>query len=322
MMSDEQWDLQWLLLEAMRKGAAAVREAIAAGADPNMPIPLKQGYGKGEGKLYGALHALCSLDLTRGENDLEMAHALFDAGADVNAYDGTGMQPLHHIADSLYVSSRPVARLFIERGADLAAVSRHRDAETPLMVAAGVSAVGVDSNLGMVELLLAAGASAAFRNEFGLGPHLSAFMGHGSESKTFQLLAQAGECESAELPACYTVKIYTPKFADEKRWESACERLNILLAAAALPQVRWTWRGEGFCGLTAAEHMAALSLFAAASDELTGLLPKMPKRSERRPLSVALSPRWDRSAQETRTRTGGGESARAHAAIMPSGKAS
>jgi ankyrin repeat protein len=121
------------LFKAVRSGKVLpVREALAAGADPNTRL-VKSG-----------MTAL-SEALTCGRVDV--ARALIDCGADVNALDGDGCRPLDV---ALLYAGRPGVRLLIERGAEVNYVAH--DGDTGLMAAAGFGDVA------LVEIFLAAGA--------------------------------------------------------------------------------------------------------------------------------------------------------------------
>jgi len=122
-----------LLFRAIRSGRVLpVREALADGADPNARL-VKSG-----------MTAL-SEALTCGHVDV--ARALIDAGADVNAPDGDGCRPLDV---ALLYAGRPAVKLLIERGAEVNYIAD--DGNTGLMAAAGFG------DAALVQLFLAAGA--------------------------------------------------------------------------------------------------------------------------------------------------------------------
>jgi len=121
------------LFKAIRSGRVLpVREALADGADPNARL-LKTG-----------MTAL-SEALTCGHVDI--ARALIEAGADVNAPDGDGCRPLDV---ALLYAGRPGVKLLIDRGAEVNYIAD--DGNTGLMAAAGFGDVT------LVEMFLAAGA--------------------------------------------------------------------------------------------------------------------------------------------------------------------
>jgi ankyrin repeat protein len=121
------------LLKAIRSGKILpVRAALAGGADPNAA------------QFKSGLTPL-SEALTLGHVDV--AQALIDAGADVNAPDGDACRPLDV---ALLYAGRAAVRLLIERGAEVNYV--RDDGDTGLMAAGGFGDVT------LVEMFLAAGA--------------------------------------------------------------------------------------------------------------------------------------------------------------------
>ena len=121
------------LFKAIRSGKVLpVREAVAAGADPNAAL-VKSGTTP------------LSEALTLGHVDV--ARALIDSGADVNLLDGDGCRPLEV---ALQYAGRAVVRLLIDRGAQLNYIGH--DGDTGLMAAGGFGDVAT------VEMFLAAGA--------------------------------------------------------------------------------------------------------------------------------------------------------------------
>jgi hypothetical protein len=84
-------------------GAAVVRLLIEAGADPNAPV-------------LGSWHAETPLHWAASSDDLEVAEALLDGGADVEAQGGSiaGGTPLDN---AVGYGCWQVARLLVERGA-------------------------------------------------------------------------------------------------------------------------------------------------------------------------------------------------------------
>jgi ankyrin repeat protein len=121
------------LFKAIRSGRVLpVRKALAEGADPNARL-VKSG-----------ITAL-SESLTCGH--VEIARALVEAGAEVNAPDGDGCRPLDV---ALLYAGRPAVKLLIDRGAEVNYIAD--DGNTGLMAAAGFGDVA------LVEMFLAAGA--------------------------------------------------------------------------------------------------------------------------------------------------------------------
>jgi ankyrin repeat protein len=128
------------LFKAIRSGRVLpVREALAGGADPNARL------------VRTGMTAL-SEALTCGHVDI--AKALIEAGADVNAADGDGCRPLDV---ALLYAGRPGVKLLIERGAEVNYIAD--DGNTGLMAAAGFGDVT------LVEMFLAAGADANVARE-------------------------------------------------------------------------------------------------------------------------------------------------------------
>jgi ankyrin repeat protein len=96
---------------------------------------------------HGALDALLHGIL---ENDASQCHRALVAGADPNGRDKFGQTPLIHVARSRHRCAAAVARLLIDRGADVSAV-------TPVSLTPLLNAIGCD-NYDVAELLLEHGA--------------------------------------------------------------------------------------------------------------------------------------------------------------------
>ena len=94
--------------------------------------------------------ALCKCANTAG--------LLLDAGADIHATDIFGMQAIHHAA----ATNAEILFLLIARGADVDALAN--DGDRPLHFAA------LHGKAANIDLLLAAGANAGARNDFGATP--------------------------------------------------------------------------------------------------------------------------------------------------------
>jgi hypothetical protein len=95
------------------------------------------------------------------DNDLNLARALVEAGADVNAQDSSGFAPLHFAASQWAVD---VARLLLAAGARVDPVNRHGN--TPLW-----DAVFNSRGRGeLIDALRAAGADPRHMNAAGKTP--------------------------------------------------------------------------------------------------------------------------------------------------------
>lgn len=105
-----------------------------------------------------------ALDGAIRNGDIEVARALLDLGADVNAAPGLGAVEWSLIERAVFNNDLELARLFIGRGADV----NHVDSEgyTPLLLAASID-FG-DSE--MIDLLLKSGARVDVRNKAGETP--------------------------------------------------------------------------------------------------------------------------------------------------------
>jgi len=91
----------------------------------------------------------------------EIVEALLKAGANVNALDNRKRMPLHYAASG-YEGTLTAAKMLLKAGARVDA--RDEDRDTPLAVAA------LHQNLGVVYLLVGAGASLTKKNIYGQTP--------------------------------------------------------------------------------------------------------------------------------------------------------
>ena len=123
--------------------------------------------------------------------DVDRLTELLDADADlIGAYSEDGYTPLHFAA---YFDRGKALRLLLDRGADVAAVSRN-----DLQVQALHSAVAADSRE-VAAALLIAGADPNAKQQGGFTPMMGAQQ-HEKEGEMVRLLQDHGAEEAAEAP--------------------------------------------------------------------------------------------------------------------------
>jgi hypothetical protein len=144
------------------------------------------------GIMVDMLRCLCS-HWEEEEDVVPLARLLIERGADIEATDQDGQSVLHVAARSDY----PLAALLLEHGADVNATDAH--GITPLHVA---SKENSDGNI--VKLLLAQGAVVDARDEDGYTPlHVASF--NGNKAAVKELLEHG-----AAINARVTIGEYTP----------------------------------------------------------------------------------------------------------------
>ena len=133
-----------------RDKPAVFKALLAAGADVNA----------GDNSWDTPLHGVALNGDPLGDQSVELARILIDAGANVETRQRYGNTPLHYAARSEQIL---IVEFLLEAGADVHA--RNDEGETPLYEAAGGM---LDNNTDVVEALLAAGADVKTRNEYGM----------------------------------------------------------------------------------------------------------------------------------------------------------
>ena len=181
-------------VEAVR---AAIKEEPAAAStrDDNGLSPIRAAiYNQKQEVADVILEAQPELDVfdAAAIGDVDRLTELLDADPDLlGAWSEDGYTPLHFAA---YFSRGPAARLLLDRGADVGAVSRNDMKVQPLH-----SAVAAESRE-LVAALLMAGADVNARQAGGLTPFMAAEQQE-EEGEMVRLLIDHGAEESATPPA-------------------------------------------------------------------------------------------------------------------------
>lgn len=163
----------------------------ASGRGPagESPILIARYYGKAA--LATEMAALAKLELPEAAalGDAAQVQALLDAGASTDVMSFDGWTPLHLTA---FFGHADAARVLLDRGADLEAISRNSTANTPLC-----AALAGQADLAFVQLLVSRGANVNARVELGITPlHLAASRG---VIPVLQLLLDAGANRAAAM---------------------------------------------------------------------------------------------------------------------------